>query len=59
MTRVRMFDIEWEVDGESPVLPVELEITLPADDVNSGHLLSLLSDTFGWLVLDMKWEIVL
>ena len=58
MKTVRIFDIEWETDGESPPLPSELKISLPNEDANTEHLLSFISDTFGWLVLDMKWEVV-
>ena len=58
MTTVRIFDIKWETDGESPALPSELKITIANKDANTPYLLSFLSDTFGWLVLDMKWEIV-
>lgn len=58
MKKVRVFDIEWETDGESPDLPSEVIVISPEEDVHTGGLLSYLSDSYGWLVLDMKWEIV-
>lgn len=56
--RVRVFDIEWETDEKSPTLPEELMMVLKPEDVNSPTILDRLSDAYGWLVLDMKWEVV-
>ena len=58
MKTVRVFDIEWETDGESPVLPSEVVLVLAAEDVTSEALLDRLSDSYSWLILDMKWEVV-
>lgn len=59
MKTVRIFDIDWETDGESIIgLPSELKVPLPEEYINTSQILEYLSDTFGWLVNDMKWEVV-
>ena len=57
MKTVRIFDIDWETDGEDVIgLPFELKVPLPEKYVDVNHILDYLSDTFGWLVNDMKFE---
>ena len=54
---VRIYEIQWETDGESPRLPTELKLTLPKELASTEYLLEYLSDTFGWLVSSMQWDI--
>ena len=57
MKTIRVFDIEWETDGEEVHwLPTELGLTLPEDEATTSHVLEWLSDTFGWLILNLKIE---
>lgn len=59
MKTIRIFDIDWETDGEVVIgLPSELKVTLPEEDANASHILEYLSDTFGWLINDMKFEVM-
>ena len=57
MKTIRVFDIEWETDGEDvPELPTELTMTLTENESTLYQLLSKLSDEFGWLILNLKVE---
>ena len=57
MKTVRIFDIDWKTDGEIIIgLPFELKVLLPEEYANANQILEYLSDTFGWLVNDMKFE---
>ncbi|MBB4758669.1 hypothetical protein FHT15_003391 [Xanthomonas campestris] len=50
MTIFRVYDIIWDVDGASVMLPSEVEIAC----ADRASLPGALSDAYGWLVTDFK-----
>lgn len=44
---MKIYDIEWETDGEIVDLPDEVEVP---NDLDDNEIAEYLSDTYGWLV---------
>lgn len=68
MEKIRIFDIEWDTDGEDVNLPTEVIIDdLPEDEMkelinNIGwfddDLANELSDRYGWCVYTFNAEVI-
>lgn len=44
---MKVYDIDWETDGEIVELPDEVEVP---NDLDDNEIAEYLSDTYGWLV---------
>lgn len=61
MTTYRVYDIQWETDGE-PVKGLPSEVTvlvkdeLDSEDEKHEAAVNLVSDQHGWLIADCKIE---
>ncbi len=60
MTTYRVYDIQWETDGE-PGKGLPSEVTVVVDEVGSEDekheaAVNLVSDQHGWLIADCKIE---
>ncbi len=61
---VRVYDIDWDTDGEQVDLPTEMHVIIEPDEVdNSGdeeavseYLSDLISDQIGWCHGGFRWE---
>jgi predicted Abi (CAAX) family protease len=54
----RVFDIDYDTDGETVELPQELTLELDDDADPSLELADAISDKTGWLVNGFQFEVV-
>lgn len=61
---VRIYDIEWDTDGQEVALPSSVEAWVEHEDASAfddhasvtEYLADLLSNEFDWCVADFEWE---
>lgn len=56
--KVRFFNIVWDTDGEAVDLPVEVEMVVDPDLDLDEEGCDVLSDTYGWCVIQYEVEVI-
>lgn len=55
---MRFFNIVWDTDGEAVDLPVEVEMVVDPDLDLDEEGCDVLSDTYGWCVIQYEVEVI-
>lgn len=56
--KIRVYNIQYDTDGETVELPPELFFIVDKDCVLSEDVADMISDKTGWCILGYDWNII-